>query len=206
MIEIYLTIAAVCLLIYLGFGLRLFKDTQRGVVYTFGKKTRTIGPGISVIFPIIEELTYVDLKQKSLDLGSLNVSIIDGNVDIKAAAFIKISNPFKSLEIDNLETMIIQSARSAIKVIIGQKNASQIIKNGSEVLKETTNYLNEETTNLGVETLSIKVYDFKVKQNKSQSKKIVTSKKTKREPSPNKIKESKEDLKNVDVDDEFLLG
>lgn len=204
MIEIYLTIVGVLFIIYLSFGLRLFKDTQRGVVFTFGKKTRTIGPGISIIFPGIEELKYVDVKQKSLDVGELKISLLDGEVDVRAAIFIKISSPEKSLEIDNLEIMLIQSARSALKVILGQKNSSHVIKNGSEVLSETKDYLNKEANDLGVEILGVKVYDFKVKQNKTNS----TKKMRANENKPKKSKQSKSTEKKeiVDVDDDFLLN
>ncbi|MFT4260901.1 MAG: SPFH domain-containing protein [Candidatus Woesearchaeota archaeon] len=212
--EIIILIVFILLIIYLAFGFRFFNHYQRGVVYTLGKQTRTIGPGISLIFPLIEKLTYVKVKQRSVDLKDLEVSIIDCKVQIKSAAFIKIVEPAKTLDVEDIDTIIVQTVRSAIKVVIGQKDSEYILKNGSKLLEEIKKSVVDKLKEFGVEISAIKVYDFKVSNikpstkntNKAAKKTKKTVLKTKNTPNKNKSEEKplKEEVK-VEVDDEFLL-
>ncbi len=200
MIEI-MYIALVFIIIgYLATGIRLFDHHTRGVVYTLGRQTRTAGPGLSIILPGIEKLKYVNVMQKSQDLGEMQLSLVDGQATIKAAIFTKISEPSKSLDVQDLETMLVQSGRSSIKTVIGEKSSDYVIKNGSKVLEEIKKNLEKETNNLGVTVISVKVYDFKVKKERKSVKNTKRAPEEKVRPKP--VKESEQ---SVDLDDDFLL-
>ena len=204
MYEIFITAFIVLLVIYLSLGIRLFNEHQRGVVYTLGKQTRTIGPGLSIIFRGIETLKYVDVKQKNLDLEELSLPLEDGEVKIKASIFYKVSAPGNFLKIEDAKTTLIHTARDTTKSVIGQKSINYLIKNGSETLKQITSELNKEVSEWGVEVLSVKVYDF-------TAKRISTKAKSKSSKPRNSKKESKKDEKvlqtqNVELEEsDFLL-
>lgn len=205
MIEFVYILIAALIIAYLVSGIRLFDQHTRGVVYTLGRQTRTTGPGVSIIFPGIEKLKHVSVKQKSIDLGELQLTLTNGQVQVKAAAFIKISDPKKSLDVQDLDTMIVQSGRSSIKTVLGEKTSDYIIKNGSKVLEEIKENLDEDSKSLGVSILSVKVYDFKVKKVQEKKQKKPKTQTKKQEIQKSKEPESDAELKKVDVDDDFLL-
>ena len=42
----------------------IFREYERGVVFTLGRYTKTIGPGLTVVIPIVQQVVRVDLRMK----------------------------------------------------------------------------------------------------------------------------------------------
>src|SRR5436305_502795 len=68
-------------------ALRVMREYQRAVVFTFGRFTGVKGPGLILLVPIMQQMVRVDLRTVVLDVPSQDVISRD-NVSVKVNAVV----------------------------------------------------------------------------------------------------------------------
>src|SRR5687767_3865977 len=68
-------------------AIRIFREYERGVVFTLGRYTGTKGPGLVLIVPVIQQVVRVDLRIIVNDVPTQDVISRD-NVSVKVNAVI----------------------------------------------------------------------------------------------------------------------
>ena len=66
-------------------AVRIFREYERGVVFTLGRFTRVKGPGLVILVPIVQQIVRVDLRTHVEDVPSQDVISRD-NVSVKVNA------------------------------------------------------------------------------------------------------------------------
>ena len=97
-----------------------------------GKFHRILPPGLAILAPIIDKISYVqNLKEMALELPLQNAITLD-NVKIKlnGIIYIKIIDPYKaSYGIDDYKYSILKLIESRLNLQIGKLELSKILKN-----------------------------------------------------------------------------
>ena len=65
--EILLPLIIIVVFILLC-SIRQINEYQRGILYTFGKFSRILGPGWHIVLPIINSYEKVDIRTKAVDV------------------------------------------------------------------------------------------------------------------------------------------
>ena len=81
---VYLVIAVLAIVI-LGAAIRVFREYERGVMFTLGRYTGVKGPGLILMLPYIQQMVRIDLRTIVLDVPSQDVISRD-NVSVKVNA------------------------------------------------------------------------------------------------------------------------
>ena len=59
--------------LFLSNAVRIFREYERGVVFTLGRFWQVKGPGLVIIFPIIQQVVRVDLRTGVLEVPTQDV-------------------------------------------------------------------------------------------------------------------------------------
>ena len=66
-------------------AIKIFREYERGVVFTLGRFTRVCGPGLVILIPIVQQVVRADLRTHVEDVPPQDVISRD-NVSVKVNA------------------------------------------------------------------------------------------------------------------------
>jgi regulator of protease activity HflC (stomatin/prohibitin superfamily) len=80
-------VIVVLLLVLAASSIRIFREYERGVVFTLGRFWKVKGPGLVIIIPGIQQVVRVDLRTVVLEVPTQDVISRD-NVSVKVSAVV----------------------------------------------------------------------------------------------------------------------
>ncbi len=121
-------------------SVRIIYEYQRGILFTLGKYSGLLNPGLNFIIPLIQRVTVVDLRLNVNDVPE-QFPITKDNVSIKVDAVIyyKVMRDIvqKSIiEIQYYHYAINQLAQTTMRNVIGEMTLDEILSNRDEASKK----------------------------------------------------------------------
>ncbi len=93
-------VVALFLLYVVAQAIWIFREYERGVVFTLGRYTKTIGPGLTFVIPIIQKVVRVDLRVKVEDVPTQDVISRDNvSVKVNAVIYYRVIDPARALRL-----------------------------------------------------------------------------------------------------------
>ncbi|NYZ80117.1 hypothetical protein H0N95_02600 [Candidatus Micrarchaeota archaeon] len=124
------------------------QDYERAVVFFRGKFEKVAGPGWMYLNPLFESYVKVDLRSKPIDVAAQEVVSKDNvRLKIDAILYLKVIDPQKAvLNVENYEKSATSNIQAALRSVIGQMEASEVISNINKInsmLRENTKDVTE---------------------------------------------------------------
>ena len=154
------------LFITLG-GIRIIYEYERGIIFTFGKYSGLLNPGIVYVIPIIQSLIKVDLRVRVIDIPGQEV-ITKDNVSIKVngAVFYKIFSPEKAiLEVKDYERAIAIYSQTVLRDIIGGVELDDLLQNREKIAEQIRKIVDEITDKWGIDIVGVRLQDIELPTN-----------------------------------------
>jgi len=136
---------------------------EKVVILRLGKYHRLRGPGIFLIFPIIDRVTrYVDTRIRATDFSAEKTITMDTvPVHVDALAFWMIWDATKAiLEVENFLEAVVLSAQTALRDAIGRHDLAGLLAEREKIGKEIQEVLDRKTNPWGITILSIEFTDI----------------------------------------------
>ena len=114
-------IVLLIVIIFILSGLRIINQYERGVVLTLGKYTSTRLPGLTWLFPVVQQMVKVDLRITTTDIPQQEVITKDNvPVGINAVVYFQVQNAENAiLNIKDYTLAVSQYAQAALRDVIG---------------------------------------------------------------------------------------
>ena len=122
-------IGALVILVLAG-SVRVANQYERGVVFRLGKFSRTAGPGLYLVWPLIEWQIKLDLRTVTRDVEQQE-GITRDNVPIKVNAVIwfRIVDPERAvMQVREVADAVVQVSVTALRTVLGQHTLDDILK------------------------------------------------------------------------------
>lgn len=158
------TIVGIFFLVLVFAGLRIINQYERGVILTLGKYTGTRQPGLTWIFPVIQEIIKVDLRISTVDIPQQEAITKDNvPVGINGVVYFRVENAELSvLEIKNYALAVSQYAQAALRDVIGSVELDTILAERDRIADEIKKIVDVATNSWGVNVSSIKIQDIEL--------------------------------------------
>ena len=79
-------------------AINILREYERGVVFTLGRYAGTKGPGLIIVWPIVQQMVRVDLRTIVLDVPKQDVISRDNvSVKVNAVVYFRIVDPDKTM-------------------------------------------------------------------------------------------------------------
>ncbi len=122
-------IVVLAVIVVLG-SLRIANQYERAVVFRLGRYSRTAGPGIYVVWLLIEWQTKLDLRTVTAAVEEQE-GITRDNVPIKVSAVIwyRIVNPEHAvMQVRGIANAVVQVSLTTLRTVLGQHSLDEILK------------------------------------------------------------------------------
>jgi regulator of protease activity HflC (stomatin/prohibitin superfamily) len=80
-------VLAVVVVAFLAAALRILREYERAVMFTLGRFTGVMGPGLIIMVPVIQQMVRVDLRTRVLDVPQQDIISRD-NISVKLNAVV----------------------------------------------------------------------------------------------------------------------
>jgi regulator of protease activity HflC (stomatin/prohibitin superfamily) len=151
------------LLIFLN-GFCIIMQYERGLVFTFGHYSRTLGPGLNWIIPGIQTLEKIDMRIETVDIPKQEVITKDNiPVNINAVVYFRVKSPEDAvIEISDYVFAVIQLTQSALKDIIGNNDLDTLLSERKRLGEEIKSIVDGATEKWGIDIDSINVQEIEL--------------------------------------------
>jgi len=148
----FLILFAVVLLALLVLSIRVANQYERSVVFRLGKFNRTAGPGLYLVWPLIEWQSKLDLRTITANVEQQE-GITRDNVPIKVDAVIwyRIVDPERAvIEVKTVANAVVQVSLTTLRTVLGQHTLDEILKDQDTIAEVMQKSIDSVTEPWGV--------------------------------------------------------
>ncbi len=149
-------------------GIRIVPQGEEWVVERLGKFHAVITPGLNIIIPIFDSVSYkVTTKDIILDVPEQEVITRDNAVILaNAVAFIKVTNIERSVYgIDNFHEAMRNMVQTSLRSIIGGMDLNHALTSRDRIKAELKEAIADEAADWGLTVKSVEIQDIKPSPN-----------------------------------------
>jgi regulator of protease activity HflC (stomatin/prohibitin superfamily) len=163
MALIFVTVVAV----YLLASFRVLKQYERGVVFFLGKFEGVRGPGLTMIFVPIQQMTRVSLRTVTMQIPSQKIITRDNvSIDIAAVAYYHITDPEKAvIAIENVYNAISQISQTTVRNVVGRFSLDQLLADTASINDQIKNVIDQHTEPWGTQVTAVEIKDIELPEN-----------------------------------------
>ncbi len=153
--------------LYFILSIKVLPEYKRGVLFTLGRYSGVVGPGLVVIVPFIQWLKTVDLRVTTIDILPQEVITKDNvSVKVNGVVFFRVLDPAKAvLNVSNYLAATSAYAQTTLRDVIGGVTLDELLENREAVAEEIRKIVDAKTDEWGVDITDIKLQDITLPEN-----------------------------------------
>ncbi|MCI0468808.1 MAG: slipin family protein [Nitrospirae bacterium] len=151
-------------IVMLGFyfflsAIKILKEYERGVVFRLGRVIPVKGPGLVIIWPIIDKLVKVSLRTVTMDVPPQDIITRDNiTVKVNAVIYFRPLDPIKAItEVEDFYYATSQIAQTTLRSILGQSQLDDLLAKREELNAELQKVIDVQTEPWGVKVSTVEV-------------------------------------------------
>ncbi|MDD5022728.1 MAG: SPFH domain-containing protein [Candidatus ainarchaeum sp.] len=151
-------------LIFLASFIKIVMEYQKGILFTLGKYSKMLNPGLNFVIPIIQSAVIVDTRITTIDIPKQEVMTRDNvPVSVNAVIYMKVIDPEKAvLKIQNYIYAVSQYGQTALRDVIGNKELDFVLTERDKIADEIKLLVDRETDDWGIDITALKVQDIEL--------------------------------------------
>jgi regulator of protease activity HflC (stomatin/prohibitin superfamily) len=157
--EVFLIIAAVLLFIIASTGLKIVRPWQKGLVERLGKYQRTVGSGLSLIIPFMENLKKIDMREQVVDVPPQSVITKDNVVvEVDAVVYYEATDPVKlTYNVANFYAAATKLAQTNLRNLVGDLALDESLTSREVINSQLRQILDDATDKWGTKVTRVEL-------------------------------------------------
>jgi regulator of protease activity HflC (stomatin/prohibitin superfamily) len=109
--------------------IKILREYERAVVFTFGRFTGVRGPGFIIIIPLVQQIERVSLRTFVMDVPEQDVISRDNvSVKVNAVIYFRVIDPERAIiQVDNYDVATSQLAQTTLRSVLGQHELDDML-------------------------------------------------------------------------------
>ena len=140
-------------------GIKILKEYERGVIFTFGRFTGVKSAGFRFVIPIVQEMSRIDLRVIVLDVPPQDVISKDNvSVKVNAVIYFRIIDPEKAvIQVANPFDATSQLAQTTLRSVLGQHELDEMLAERDRLNESIQTILDEQTDAWGIKVNNVEI-------------------------------------------------
>ncbi|MDA8079692.1 MAG: slipin family protein [Nitrospiraceae bacterium] len=140
-------------------AIKILKEYERGVVFRLGRIIPVKGPGLVIIWPIIDKLVRVSLRTVTMDVPPQDIITKDNiTVKVNAVIYFRVLDPIKAItEVEDFYYATSQMSQTTLRSILGQSQLDDLLSKREELNTELQKVIDFQTEPWGIKVSTVEV-------------------------------------------------
>jgi regulator of protease activity HflC (stomatin/prohibitin superfamily) len=140
-------------------AIRVLREYERGVMFTLGRFSGVKGPGVVIVWPIIQQMTKVDLRVIVLDVPKQDVILRDNvSVKVSAVVYFRVVDPAKAvIQVANPFEATSQLAQTTLRSVLGQHEMDDMLAQRDKLNASIQRILDQNTDAWGIKVANVEI-------------------------------------------------
>ncbi len=151
---------------FLTSAIKILKEYERGVVFRLGRLIPVRGPGLVIIWPILDKLVKISLRTITMDVPPQDIITRDNiSVKVNAVVYFHVVAPEKAVtEIEDYYLATSQISQTTLRSILGQSQLDDLLAKRDELNAQLQKIIDEQTEPWGIKVTTVEVKNVDLPQ------------------------------------------
>ena len=165
--PIFLIVVVALIALLVISSVRVLNEYERAVMFTLGRFTGVRGPGLIILWPVIQRMSKVDLRVIVLNIPKQDVITRDNvSVKVNAVVYFRIVDAGKAIiQVANAWDATSQVAQTTLRSVLGQHEMDELLSQRDKMNADIQRILDENTEAWGVKVTSVELKDIDLDDN-----------------------------------------
>ena len=156
---IFLGLVILLLAIFTVLAVKIVNQHEKGLVERFGRYERTVDPGINFIFPFIERMARVDMREQVVDVPPQEVITKDNVVvTVDAVVYYQATDPVKlKYNVANFIVAATKLAQTNLRNVVGDLALDEALTSRETINIQLREILDEATDVWGTKVVRVEI-------------------------------------------------
>ncbi len=147
------------LAIVLPMFIKILREYERAVVFTFGRFTSVKGPGLIIIIPFVQQLERVELRTIAMDVPSQDVISRDNvSVKVNAVLYYRVIDPERAIiQVENFNEATSQLAQTTLRAVLGKHELDEMLSQREKLNNDIQADLDKQTDAWGIKVANVEI-------------------------------------------------
>ena len=152
---------AVLVIILIFSAMNVLNEYERMVVFTLGRFRGIKGPGLVLIYPVVQRMRKVDLRVIVLSVPKQDVITRDNvSVKVNAVVYFRIVDPGKAIiQVANAFDATSQVAQTTLRSVVGQHEMDDLLSQRDKLNVDLQRILDQSTEAWGIKVSTVEIKD-----------------------------------------------
>jgi regulator of protease activity HflC (stomatin/prohibitin superfamily) len=161
-VIIALIVVVVVLLVGLSASVKIVREYQRVVLFRLGRSSGARGPGLVLINPITDRVTWVDLREQYLEIPhQVGITSDNASISIDFIIFYKVIDPMTSvLAVSDFRGAALNIASTTLRSVVGDLTLDDVLSKREDMNSVLRVKLDDVTERWGVKVTNVEVREI----------------------------------------------
>ena len=152
-------VVAVLVIMFLAAAIRIFREYERGVMFTLGRFTRVCGPGFVIMIPVVQQVVRADLRTFVEDVPTQDVISRDTvSVKVNAVIYFRVIDAEKAIiNVRDYVGAVSQLAQTTLRSVLGKHDLDEMLAERDKLNSDLQEILDRQTDAWGVKVANVEI-------------------------------------------------
>jgi regulator of protease activity HflC (stomatin/prohibitin superfamily) len=144
---------------FVSAAVKVFREYERGVVFTLGRFTRVCGPGLVVLVPIVQQVVRIDLRTHVEDVPPQDVISRDNvSVKVNAVIYFRVIDPERAIvNVEDYAAATSQLAQTTLRSVLGRHELDEMLAERDRLNASIQEILDRQTDAWGIKVANVEI-------------------------------------------------
>jgi len=161
----YVIYALVVLIViaFIGYSIKIVREYERLVQFTLGRLVGSKGPGVVFVFPFINRVNKIDLRERYLEVPHQTCITKDNApTDIDFLIYYKVTDATQSVvQVQNFEGASIGIATTTLRAVVGDIPLDELLAKREQINQVLRTKLDEVTERWGIKVTNVEIREIR---------------------------------------------
>jgi regulator of protease activity HflC (stomatin/prohibitin superfamily) len=146
---------------------KILREYERAVVFTFGRFQKVMGPGLVILIPFVQEMVRVDLRIQVIEIPTQDV-ISKDNVSMKVDAvlyFNVIDAEHAIIKVRDYVPATVMLAQTTLRAVLGQHQLDEMLSERTKLNDDVQTILDAQTETWGIKVSNVEIRTVELTEN-----------------------------------------
>jgi regulator of protease activity HflC (stomatin/prohibitin superfamily) len=149
----------VVILLVIANAIKILREWERGVILRLGKYQAVRGPGIIVVWPVIERMYRINTRVVTVDVPPQDVITKDNvTMSVNAVVFFRVLSPKEAVvNVEDFYSATYQKAQTVLRNVLGQSELDELLTERDAINTRLQTILDSETDQWGIKVDAVEI-------------------------------------------------